>query len=91
MQKRTLGKGNLEVSAIGLGCMGMSAYYGAPMAEKDGVSLLHAAIERGVDHFDTAEMYGFGANEQLLGAAFHDRRDNVFIATNWGPVADPGL
>jgi aryl-alcohol dehydrogenase-like predicted oxidoreductase len=69
--------------------MGMSAYYGAPMDEADGVALLHAAIDRGVDHFDTAEMYGFGANERLLGAAFHDRRDKVFIATKWGPVADP--
>jgi aryl-alcohol dehydrogenase-like predicted oxidoreductase len=78
-----------DVNAIGLGCMGMSAYYGAPMPEKEGVALLHAAIERGVDHFDTAEMYGFGANEQLLGAAFHDRRDKVFIATKWGPTADP--
>jgi aryl-alcohol dehydrogenase-like predicted oxidoreductase len=81
--------GGRQVNAIGLGCMGMSAYYGAPMAEADGVALLHAAIERGVDHFDTAEMYGFGANEQLLGAAFHDRRDKVFIATKWGPIADP--
>jgi aryl-alcohol dehydrogenase-like predicted oxidoreductase len=59
------------------------------MDEADGVALLHAAIDRGVDHFDTAEMYGFGANERLLGAAFHDRRDKVFIATKWGPVADP--
>jgi aryl-alcohol dehydrogenase-like predicted oxidoreductase len=67
----------------------MSAYYGAPMDEADGVALLHAAIDRGVDHFDTAEMYGFGANERLLGAAFHDRRDKVFIATKWGPVGDP--
>jgi aryl-alcohol dehydrogenase-like predicted oxidoreductase len=78
-----------DVNAIGLGCMGMSAYYGAPMPEKEGVALLHAAIERGVDHFDTAEMYGFGANEQLLGAAFNDRREKVFIATKWGPTADP--
>ncbi|MEZ5959920.1 MAG: aldo/keto reductase [Hyphomonadaceae bacterium] len=78
-----------EINAIGLGCMGMSAYYGAPMAVNDGVALLHAAIDRGVDHFDTAEMYGFGANEELLGAAFHDRRDKVFIATKWGPTADP--
>jgi aryl-alcohol dehydrogenase-like predicted oxidoreductase len=81
--------GNRQVNAIGLGCMGMSAYYGAPMAENDGVALLHSAIERGVDHYDTAEMYGFGANEQLLGAAFHDRRNKVFIATKWGPTADP--
>lgn len=81
--------GGREVNAIGLGCMGMSAYYGAPMAENEGVALLHAAIDKGVDHFDTAEMYGFGANEQLLGAAFHDRRDKVFVATKWGPIADP--
>lgn len=89
MIRRRIARDGREVNAIGLGCMGMSAYYGAPMAENDGVALLHAAIERGVDHFDTAEMYGFGANEQLLGAAFHDRRDKVFIATKWGPVADP--
>ncbi len=89
MIKRRIGTNGRDVNAIGLGCMGMSAYYGAPMADNDGVALLQAAIERGVDHFDTAEMYGFGANEQLLGAAFHDRRDKVFIATKWGPVADP--
>lgn len=89
MIRRHIGRNGPEVNAIGLGCMGMSAYYGAPMEEAAGVALLHAAIERGVDHFDTAEMYGFGANEQLLGAAFHDRRDKVFIATKWGPVADP--
>jgi aryl-alcohol dehydrogenase-like predicted oxidoreductase len=89
MIRRHIGRNGPEVNAIGLGCMGMSAYYGAPMDEADGVALLHAAIDRGVDHFDTAEMYGFGANERLLGAAFHDRRDKVFIATKWGPVADP--
>ena len=89
MIRRRIGEHGRDVNAIGLGCMGMSAFYGAPMAENDGVALLHAAIERGVDHFDTAEMYGFGANEQLLGAAFHDRRDKVFIATKWGPTADP--
>jgi aryl-alcohol dehydrogenase-like predicted oxidoreductase len=89
MIRRHIGCNGPEVNAIGLGCMGMSAYYGAPMDEADGVALLHAAIDRGVDHFDTAEMYGFGANERLLGAAFHDRRDKVFIATKWGPVGDP--
>ncbi len=89
MIRRRIGKEGRAVNAIGLGCMGMSAYYGAPMAEAEGVALLHAAIEKGVDHFDTAEMYGFGANESLLGAAFHDRRGKVFIATKWGPVADP--
>jgi aryl-alcohol dehydrogenase-like predicted oxidoreductase len=89
MIRRQIGRNGPEVNAIGLGCMGMSAYYGAPMDEADGVALLHAAIDRGVDHFDTAEMYGFGANERLLGAAFHDRRDKVFIATKWGPVGDP--
>ena len=89
MIRRRIGREGPEVNAIGLGCMGMSAYYGAPMSEKDGVALLHAAIEKGVDHFDTAEMYGFGANEQLLGEAFYDRRDKVFIATKWGPIADP--
>jgi aryl-alcohol dehydrogenase-like predicted oxidoreductase len=88
MIRRKIGKDGPSVNAIGLGCMGMAAFYGAPMSEPDAVKLLHAAIDLGVDHFDTAEMYGNGANERQLGAAFHDRRDKVFIATKFGPKID---
>lgn len=77
-----------DLNAIGLGCMGMSIAYGEPMNEAGAVKLLHEALDLGVDHFDTAELYGFGANEALLGAAFHDRRDKAFIATKFGPVGD---
>jgi aryl-alcohol dehydrogenase-like predicted oxidoreductase len=85
MIRRAIGRNGRTVNAIGLGCMGMAAFYGQPMEEKDAVSLLHGAIDLGVDHFDTAEMYGNGVNERQLGAAFHDRRDKVFIATKFGP------
>ena len=74
-----------SVNPIGLGCMGLSAFYGKPTDQADAISLLHAAIDSGVNHFDTAEMYGMGANEKLLGAAFADRRDKVRIATKFGP------
>ncbi len=85
---RSLGRNGPNVNAIGLGCMGMAAFYGAPLSEAEAVSLLHAAVELGVNHFDTAEMYGMGANERQLGAAFHDRRDKVVIATKFGPRFD---
>jgi aryl-alcohol dehydrogenase-like predicted oxidoreductase len=85
MIRRHIGRNGPAVNAIGLGCMGMSFAYGQSFEEKDAMPLLHAAIENGVDHFDTAELYGMGANEKLLGAAFHDRRDKVFIATKFGP------
>jgi aryl-alcohol dehydrogenase-like predicted oxidoreductase len=90
--KRTIGQSNLDVGAIGLGCMGLSAFYGKPTEERDAIRLLHEAIERGVEHFDTAEMYGPHTNETLLGAAFHDRRDKVRIATKFGIAipAKPG-
>ena len=88
MIRRQIGRTGRDVNAIGLGCMGMSIAYGEPMNEADAVKLLHEALDLGVDHFDTAELYGFGANETLLGAAFHDRRDKAFIATKFGPVAD---
>jgi aryl-alcohol dehydrogenase-like predicted oxidoreductase len=88
MIKRSIGRNGPQVNAIGLGCMGMAAFYGAPLSEPEAVALLHAAVELGVDHFDTAEMYGMGANERQLGAAFHDRRDKVFIATKFGPRFD---
>ncbi|WP_332771411.1 aldo/keto reductase [Phenylobacterium sp.] len=88
MIRREIGRTGRQVNAIGLGCMGMSIAYGEPMDKAEAVKLLHAALERGVDHFDTAELYGFGANEELLGEAFHDRRDKAFIATKFGPVGD---
>lgn len=88
MIRRQIGRNGRDVNAIGLGCMGMSIAYGEPMNEADAVKLLHEALDLGVDHFDTAELYGFGANESLIGAAFHDRRDKAFIATKFGPVAD---
>jgi len=83
MQKRTLGNG-LEVSALGLGCMGMSFAYGIAPDPREMVSLLHAAVERGVTFFDTAEVYGPFANEELLGEAFAPIRDKVVIATKFG-------
>ncbi|WP_088348914.1 MULTISPECIES: aldo/keto reductase [Rhodomicrobium] len=89
MIKRRIGRNGATVNAIGLGCMGMSFAYGQPMSETDAVTLLQGAIELGVDHFDTADVYGNGANEKLLGAAFHDRRDKVFIATKFGQGRDP--
>jgi aryl-alcohol dehydrogenase-like predicted oxidoreductase len=69
--------------------MGLSEFYGPPTEQRAAIQLLHEAIELGVEHFDTAEMYGIGANESLLGEAFHDRRDQVFIATKFGPIRDP--
>ena len=84
MIRRTIGD-SPPLNAIGLGCMGMAAFYGQPMEETDAVNLLHSAVDLGVDRFDTAEMYGMGLNERQLGAAFHDRREKVFIATKFGP------
>lgn len=69
--------------------MGLSEFYGPPTEQSAAIKLLHEAIELGVAHFDTAELYGMGANETLLGEAFHDRRDKVFIATKFGPIRDP--
>ena len=89
MQKRTLGKTQVTLPPIGLGCMGLSEFYGPPTEQSAAIELLHEAIQLGVQHFDTAEMYGIGANEALLGEAFRDRRDQVFIATKFGPTRDP--
>src|SRR5258708_4700768 len=89
MQKRKLGDGNLEVSAIGLGCMGMSFNLGPAMDKKDGISLIRAAVERGVTFFDTAEVYGPFTNEELVGEALAPFRDNVVIATKFGWEANP--
>src|ERR1700745_1049171 len=93
MQKRKLGKGNLEVSALGLGCMGMSFSYGPPKDKKEMTDLLHAAVERGITFFDTAEVYGPFLNEELVGEALAPLRDRVVIATKFGfdlsPDFDP--
>ena len=94
MQKRKLGKGNLEVSAIGLGCMGMSFSYGPPKDKQEMTSLLRAAVERGITFFDTAEVYGPFTNEELVGDALSPLRDQVVIATKFGfnlnPDGSPG-
>jgi aryl-alcohol dehydrogenase-like predicted oxidoreductase len=84
MQKRKLGKSNLEVSAMGLGCMGMSFSYGAPKDVPEMISLIRAAVDRGVTFFDTAEVYGPFTNEELLGEALQPVRDKVVIATKFG-------
>src|SRR5207302_1222224 len=84
MQKRTLGRSNLEVSAIGLGCMGMSFGYGPPAGKKEMISLIRAAVERGVTFFDTAEIYGPLTNEELVGEALAPFPGQVVIATKFG-------
>src|SRR5437588_2976284 len=84
MQKRKLGKSNLEVSAIGLGCMGMSFAYGSPPDRKQMIDLLRKAVERGVTFFDTAEIYGPLTNEELVGEALAPFRGQVVIATKFG-------
>lgn len=84
MQTRKLGNSGLEVSAIGLGCMGLTSFYGTPTDEKDAISLIHRSIELGVNFFDTAEAYGFGENEILLGKALKGKRQNAIIATKFG-------
>src|SRR5213075_2857662 len=89
MKKRKLGKSNLELSAIGLGCMGMSFAYGPPKNKQEMISLLRAAVERGVTFFDTAEVYGPFANEELVGEGLAPFRDRVVIATKFGFKLDP--
>jgi aryl-alcohol dehydrogenase-like predicted oxidoreductase len=84
MQKRKLGKSNLEVSALGLGCMGMSFSYGPPKDKQEMTSLLHTAVERGITFFDTAEVYGPFLNEELVGEALAPFRGKVVIATKFG-------
>jgi aryl-alcohol dehydrogenase-like predicted oxidoreductase len=84
MQKRQLGKSGLEVSAIGLGCMGLSFGYGPATGREDGIALIRAAVEKGVTFFDTAEVYGPFANEQLVGEALAPVRNDVAIATKFG-------
>jgi aryl-alcohol dehydrogenase-like predicted oxidoreductase len=89
MQKRKLGKSNLEVSAIGLGCMGLSFGYGPAVDKQEGISLIRTAVERGVTFFDTAEAYGPFTNEELVGEALAPFRDQVVIATKFGFKFDP--
>jgi aryl-alcohol dehydrogenase-like predicted oxidoreductase len=89
MQKRKLGKNNLEVSALGLGCMGMSFGLGPAMDKQEGISLIRAAVDRGVTFFDTAEVYGPFTNEELVGEALSPLRDKVVIATKFGFKLDP--
>ncbi|MDR3479041.1 MAG: aldo/keto reductase [Gammaproteobacteria bacterium] len=89
MQKRKLGNSQLEVSAIGLGCMGMSFAYGTPLDKAEGIALIRAAVERGVTFFDTAEIYGPFTNEELVGEALSPLRDKVVIATKFGFKIDP--
>src|SRR5436309_4110910 len=84
MKKRKLGKSGLEVSAIGLGCMGMSFGYGPPKNKQEMIALLRAAVERGVTFFDTAEVYGPFTNEELVGEALAPFRKQVVIATKFG-------
>ena len=94
MEKRTLGKGKLEVSALGLGCMGMSFSYGAPKPKPEMIELIRAAVDRGVTFFDTAEVYGPFTNEELVGEALAPVRNQVVIATKFGfnlnPDGSPG-
>src|SRR5712672_2585695 len=89
MQKRKLGNSNLEVSALGLGCMGMSVGYGPASDKKEMISLIRTAVERGVTFFDTAEAYGPFTNEELVGEALAPLRDQVVIATKFGCKPDP--
>jgi aryl-alcohol dehydrogenase-like predicted oxidoreductase len=89
MKKRKLGKSNLEVSAMGFGCMGMSFSYGPPMDKKEGISLIRGALKLGVTFFDTAEIYGPFTNEELVGEALAPFREQVVIATKFGFRIDP--
>jgi aryl-alcohol dehydrogenase-like predicted oxidoreductase len=89
MKKRKLGKSNLEVSAIGLGCMGMSSAYGSPPDKQEMITLLRTAVERGITFFDTAEVYGPFKNEELVGEGLAPVRNQVVIATKFGFKIDP--
>src|SRR6478752_10181372 len=86
--KRRLGKDGPAVSAIGLGCMGMSEFYGSG-SDDESIATIHHGLDRGVSFLDTADMYGVGKNEELVGKAIRDRRDQVFLATKFGNVRGP--
>jgi aryl-alcohol dehydrogenase-like predicted oxidoreductase len=88
MNTRTLGKNGPAVSLIGLGCMGMSEYYGGRPDERGALAVIHRALELGIDFFDTSDAYGPYTNERLVGKALRDRRDRAFIATKFGYVRD---
>jgi aryl-alcohol dehydrogenase-like predicted oxidoreductase len=88
IQKRRLGRDGPEVSAIGLGCMGMSEFY-VGGSEAESIATIHHALDRGVTFLDTADIYGWGSNEELVGRAIADRRDEVFLATKFGNVRGP--
>lgn len=87
MHKKIISKNGLEVSAVGLGCMGMSEFYG-PIDEKETIRTLEKALEYDVSHFDTADIYGFGHNEELVGNVLKKHRDQVGIATKFGILRD---
>ena len=89
MKTRTLGNSNLEVSAIGLGCMSMSGNYGPAGDKQEMIGIIRAAVDQGVTFFDTAEVYGPFANEELVGEALQPVRDQVVIATKFGWKIDP--
>src|SRR5690242_14411600 len=89
MQTRELGRSGLKVSAIGLGCMGISQSYGTRLSNDDGVKLIRDAVDRGVTFFDTAEVYGPFDNEDVVGEALRPSRDSVVIATKFGFDIDP--
>ena len=89
MEKRTLGRSGLEVSALGLGCMGMSFGYGPAADRQEMMSLLRAAVDRGITFFDSAEVYGPFTNEELVGEALSPFRGQVVIATKFGFIPDP--
>jgi aryl-alcohol dehydrogenase-like predicted oxidoreductase len=88
-RRRKLGKKGPEVSAIGLGCMSLSGVYG-PAEERQGIALIHRAIDLGIDHFDSSDMYGWGQNEEVLGRALKGRRERVLLATKFGQIRRPG-
>jgi aryl-alcohol dehydrogenase-like predicted oxidoreductase len=88
MQTRKVGRSGLEVSALGLGCMGMSEFYG-PSGELEGIDTIHRAVELGITLLDTADIYGMGRNEELVGRAIRDRRDRVVLATKFGVLRRP--
>ena len=88
-ERRRLGKGGPEISAIGLGCMSLSGVYGK-CDDAAGIALIHHAIELGVDHFDSSDMYGWGQNEELFGRALKGRRDQVLVASKFGQTRRPG-